>query len=268
MRRTLPPDVNDNASKRDTTLVTSTPGQREPTLPDPDLYPDLIAAGGLAEAIRHVAADLAIDLGDIPRNDWAPFLEAEIPSPTPDRSYIRVNIGKDKRRFILNGSLHSVPILRGSTSELTVLVKAAAGWQTGMTLRGIERIAPCLDISELDEAHERGPAEAVQARWNIELGMCDGGPDGFRELLEAAYAEPKLRQLYPVSSHWTLHFSRSTGDVMLRDVPFVDPVRGGRYRVNATTGDVIGEADTAQQAVAMVVAALPPDCGPATIERP
>jgi hypothetical protein len=51
----------------------------------------------------------------------------------------------------------------------------------------------------------------VQARWNLERGMSNGGPDGFEELLEAAYAEPKLRQLYPLSSHWTLHFSRSTG---------------------------------------------------------
>ena len=63
-------------------------------------------------------------------------------------------------------------------------------------------MAPGIRISELD-AHERGPAEAVQARWNLERGMSNGGPDGFEELLEAAYAEPKLRQLYPLSSHWT-----------------------------------------------------------------
>lgn len=161
-----------------------------------------------------------------------------------------------------------MPILHGATPELPVLVKAAAGWRTGVTLREIERMAPCIEISELDEAHERGPAEAVQARWNLERGMSDDGPDGFKDLLEAAYAEPKLRQLYPLSSHWTLHFSRSTGYARLRDVPFVDPISGGRYRINATTGDVIGEADTAQQAVAMVVAALPPSCGPATVGTP
>ncbi|MFE3179669.1 DUF6193 family natural product biosynthesis protein [Streptomyces violascens] len=33
----------------------------------------------------------------------------------------------------------------------------------------------------------------------------------FAELVRAAYAEPLLRQLYPWTGMWELHFSRCTG---------------------------------------------------------
>ncbi|MBD0742426.1 hypothetical protein BG418_13175 [Streptomyces sp. CBMA152] len=79
-----------------------------------------------------------------------------------------------------------------------------------------------------------------------------------------AAAEPKLRQLYPFTSHWSLHFTTCTGFPYAWDVPFVDPLRDGRYRVcGPSRGTVIGEADTVAAAIAMVVAALPANCGPA-----
>jgi hypothetical protein len=47
-------------------------------------------------------------------------------------------------------------------------------------------------------------------------------------------------------------------------VPFIEPLRDGRFRVSGPGGPtVIGEADTAQAAIALVVSHLPTDIRPA-----
>ncbi|RAG83823.1 hypothetical protein DN069_20450 [Streptacidiphilus pinicola] len=85
-----------------------------------------------------------------------------------------------------------------------------------------------------------------------------------RDLVEAAYAEPKLKQLYPFTSHWGLHFSTCTGWPFTWVVPFIDPLRDGRFRVSGPNRrTVIDEADTAAEAIDIVVAHLPDNLGPA-----
>ncbi|WP_254211829.1 DUF6193 family natural product biosynthesis protein [Streptomyces sp. ADI95-16] len=87
------------------------------------------------------------------------------------------------------------------------------------------------------------------------------------ELVRAAHAEPLLRQLHPSSSHQNLHFSRCTGDWSW-DVPFVIHLPGGRYLVvGPSRSQIVGEADTAEEAIALVVGGLPPGCGPAIVGR-
>lgn len=84
-------------------------------------------------------------------------------------------------------------------------------------------------------------------------------------LVGAAYAEPLLWQLHPSSSHQDLHFSRCTGDWSW-DVPFIMHLPGGRYLVaGPSRSQIVGEADTAEEAVALVVDRLPPGCGPAVV---
>ncbi|MFD4133642.1 DUF6193 family natural product biosynthesis protein [Streptomyces goshikiensis] len=86
-------------------------------------------------------------------------------------------------------------------------------------------------------------------------------------LVRAAHAEPLLRQLHPSSSHQNLHFSRCTGDWSW-DVPFVIHLRGGRYLVaGPSRSQIVGKADTAEEAIALVVGGLPPGCGPAVVGR-
>jgi hypothetical protein len=84
-----------------------------------------------------------------------------------------------------------------------------------------------------------------------------------RLLVEAAYAQPRLRVLFPFTSHHDLHFSRCTGYPYSRDVPFIQHLPSGRYLVSGPLrGSVIGEADDPAGAVALVVASLPVGCGP------
>ena len=84
-------------------------------------------------------------------------------------------------------------------------------------------------------------------------------------LVGAAYAEPLLRQLHPSSSHQDLHFSRCTG-AWSWDVPFIMHLPGRRYLVaGPSRSQIVGEADTTEEAVALVVGGLPPGCGPAVV---
>ncbi|MFH9015596.1 DUF6193 family natural product biosynthesis protein [Streptomyces sp. NPDC017943] len=110
---------------------------------------------------------------------------------------------------------------------------------------------------------ELGQGDVVEASWQQLLHRADMDAG----LVRAAYAEPLLRQLHPSSSHQDLHFSRCTGEWSW-DVPFIMHLSGGRYlAAGPSRGQIVGEADTAEEAVALVVDALPPGCGPAVIGR-
>jgi hypothetical protein len=90
------------------------------------------------------------------------------------------------------------------------------------------------------------------------------------ELVAAAYAEPQLRQLFPWVGMWELHFSRCTEKHWTWDVPYIGPKAAGPdhvgpYYVRPLRTQKVGEAATAQEAVAMVVDRLPPNSGRAFI---
>lgn len=82
---------------------------------------------------------------------------------------------------------------------------------------------------------------------------------GVLDLIEAAAAQPGLRRLYPFTSKWTLWFSARTSHPFEVELPAVEPLRDGRFCVRSPSlKAVIGEADTAEEAIALVVARIPP----------
>ncbi|MFD7483962.1 DUF6193 family natural product biosynthesis protein [Streptomyces mirabilis] len=84
------------------------------------------------------------------------------------------------------------------------------------------------------------------------------------DLIEAAGAERTLRQLYPYNSHFALHLSSCTRYPYVLRVPSVLPRYDGRCRAFVPrVGTLLGETDTAEAAVALVVAHLPAGLGPA-----
>jgi hypothetical protein len=117
-----------------------------------------------------------------------------------------------------------------------------------------------------DVMDSAGPGEViVEAGWET---LRAGG--GVREeLWRAAYAEPRLRQLFPWTGMGELHFSRCTEKRWTWDIPYISPVAGGSYLVEGPSrSETVGPAATAAQAVAMVVERLPPGCGPAFVGSP
>ncbi|WP_283164963.1 DUF6193 family natural product biosynthesis protein [Streptomyces sp. HU2014] len=83
-------------------------------------------------------------------------------------------------------------------------------------------------------------------------------------MVRAAHAHPRLRVLFPTVSHGSLQLSRCTRSPWTRDVPALFRRSGGGYTiVHFGHGGIIGEPDTIEEAIDLIVANLPPGCGPA-----
>ncbi|GAA1079484.1 DUF6193 family natural product biosynthesis protein [Kitasatospora arboriphila] len=250
------------------------PNSTEPTRCDPppvncDLYPDLASGGGLAAVLQETAAELGLSLGDIDVDDRRPLTSARTNS---ENFTTWIDMSAVERRFFFGVWINGTKRVWGATDDVRELARAWAAWRSGMTAREIQAAAPFVEVAELAEAHERGPAEATALSWELllaklrRIGERYGYPNGGAQLAaaEAAYGEPLLRQLFPFTSHFQLHFSTCTGFPYSWDVPYIEPSPGGRYRIHGPArGVFIGEANTAEQAVRAVVRGLPEGCGPA-----
>jgi hypothetical protein len=235
---------------------------RLPLQPDPGLYPDIAAAGSLAAALAHCAAENDLDLGEVRSSrDGSSLIYAEIRSRNPRLENFSVNLGSERRVFSIAAWGQGVNLTKGSTGDLTELARAAAAWTTGVSLAELHTVAPFLKISALAAAHERGPEYAVAEKWRRYLE-----PDPYENLdmIRAAHAEPRLRALFPFTSHGTLMFSRCTGWPFSRDVSAIHPLTGSRYAVQHRGEEFSTTPSyTAQEAAALVVARMPETWGPA-----
>ncbi|MET9293637.1 DUF6193 family natural product biosynthesis protein [Streptomyces sp. NPDC003077] len=113
--------------------------------------------------------------------------------------------------------------------------------------------------------------ETMKAMETVEAGWQAVREDGQvrPELLDAAYAEPRLRQLFPWTGMGELHFSRCTEPRWTWDIPYIQPLADGGYRVSGPSRSrTVGVAETVAEAVAMVVERLPAGCRPAYLGTP
>lgn len=105
----------------------------------------------------------------------------------------------------------------------------------------------------------------VEAGW--QKVRDDGRVRG--DLLEAAYAEPRLRQLFPWTGMGELHFSRCAEKRWIWDIPYIQPATERTYWVSGPLrNEAVGPAATAQDAIAMVLERLRAGCGLAFVGTP
>ena len=120
-------------------------------------------------------------------------------------------------------------------------------------------------------------SDPVAATWQVVREMDANLID--KALVEAAYANPALRALFPLVSHGSLQFSRCTRFPWSQDLPMIFPLFGGRFRVRqlheprGSGQEGVGEADSAEadsaeEAVKLVASHLPAGCGPAVDGTP
>ncbi|MDX2854214.1 DUF6193 family natural product biosynthesis protein [Streptomyces sp. PA03-3a] len=238
------------------------PGRsRQPLQPDPELYPDVAAAGSLRAALAQCAAENNLNVGEVrSSSDGSSLIHAGITSRNPRLDRFSVDLGSAQRVFLIAAWGQGVNLTNGSTSDLTELAEAAAAWHAGVTLAELQTAAPFLQVSALASAHERGPEYAVAEKWRRYLT-----PDLYEdlEMLRAAHAEPRLRTLFPFTSHGALMFSRCTGFPFSQDVSAIYPLGDRRYAVHHRGEPFSREPGyTAQEAAAVVVARMPEIWGP------
>jgi hypothetical protein len=236
------------------------------TFPDPaDLYPDVAALGSLAAALLKAATKQGFELGAVTAHERQPLLYASVPSTTPLRDALEVRAGHIERYWSINGWGQGIELVSGTAQDLSEVAKAAKEWRDKTPLRGIQRSVPFVELCRLAEAAEQSPAQTVSAQWQWMRQDAEEAPwSEYRALIEAAYAEPQLRQLFPCTSHWSLRLSAIAGFRFSADVLCLEAHRGSSYVVKASwRGAVLGETTTAQEAVSLAVSHLPTDIGPA-----
>lgn len=203
------------------------------------------------------------------RGESDPSRYAYVTSLTDGRRALNVYLGSVKRAFMITAWSRGIQALSGSTPDLREVARVAAAWRHGIPLSEIRSRSLFPKVGSLAEAQELGgAAAAVALRWREMREQAAGSPrfEPFGKLVEtaSAYSRPELRVLFPFTSHSVLHLSQCTGFPFSWTVPFVDYLEHGRYLVRGPRWrDVIGEADTADQAVSLVVTNLPEGCGPA-----
>ncbi|MDX3455692.1 DUF6193 family natural product biosynthesis protein [Streptomyces sp. ME02-8801-2C] len=232
---------------------------------NPDLYPDLAAAGSLAAALEQLVSDLGVDLTVVSHAGGSP-VSAEIASSVPGREPLAVSVGAEARRFVVSGWSQGVQLITGATPDLENVVRAGLAWGESGSLRELRAGLPFLHSSERAEAHERGPVAVVEYQWRAMREQAAEAPTfhEFAALVEAAHAELRLRQLYVFSSHWTLGFSSCTRHPFRVEVAIAPSRNGSSYRVmKHPHAETFTETATAEEAVALAVARLPADLGQA-----
>lgn len=85
-------------------------------------------------------------------------------------------------------------------------------------------------------------------------------------LIEAAYAEPALRALYPFTSHWALRLSATTRPRLTVVGPCLSANGDGTYAVGSgIISQDLGVFNTAEEAVALAVHHLPDGVAPVAL---
>ncbi|MEH0932658.1 DUF6193 family natural product biosynthesis protein [Micromonospora sp. CPCC 205558] len=234
-----------------------------------DLYPEVAAAGSLAAALDAVAARHGLSLGTVRALDGSsPLTSASVPSDSSARDDLTVSASTGERCFKFEGWGQGILLIVGDTDDLVGVVRTAHDWRAGTPLHDIRRSVPFVALTRRGEVVEQGPAAVVAAEWRwLRQRTEEADWPNHTALIEAAYNEPRLRQLYPYTSHSVLNFSTTTG-YPFSPSPVSLSAHGSpsNFRVWGRN-EVIGETATATEAVALAVAHLPAGLGPAVAGR-
>ncbi|MEY9877933.1 hypothetical protein ABH931_007457 [Streptacidiphilus sp. MAP12-33] len=136
-------------------------------------------------------------------------------------------------------------------------------------------------LPDMVAARSRGPADTVDARWRalqlkaqwewaVHEIRSPGRPyPRLVTLLEVAAAQPRLRRLYPFTSHFALVFSSSTTYAWRAvQAGSIEPLHNGRFKVRRHRPFVICEVDTPEEAVNAVLELLPAGSDPIITASP
>ncbi|MEU9863576.1 DUF6193 family natural product biosynthesis protein [Streptomyces sp. NPDC047971] len=221
--------------------------------------------GALRAALGRTAERLGLVL---PESDGKWRRLAEYVDARSGRRVLVCPPGEGQRAFQVILQDNGTRLACGWTADLAEVVRATAAWTGGAGLEETRARAPFVQFRPWALVHEREPFGVVELTWRVKLDRVHMPPYDRHPrphaLLAAAYAQPVLRRLMPVNSHFNLWFSTSVEERGRTRVGYVVcPYDDGLYGVR-NDGGLITRTETPEEAVAVVVAALPEGIGPAT----
>jgi hypothetical protein len=233
-----------------------------------ELYPDIVAAGSLAEVVRQAVPDH--DLADLVSEDQGSSARVKRGNRGAE-----VSLAREWPVFYFSLTQDGRELLANAHEDIGAVGGAIATWVEGATVSQVHEAYPFVPVNDWALAYEDG--RAVEFEWErildndrpISTRPLDLAPPQrparrghplVEAMLEAAARQPVLRQLYPVFDHGYFSFSRCTGYPPTFVGPSIDVSPKGTYRVEYNSRLEFG---TAEEAVREVVSRMPPGCGPA-----
>ncbi|MBT2879785.1 DUF6193 family natural product biosynthesis protein [Streptomyces albidoflavus] len=239
--------------------------------PDPALlYPDVLARGSLAAALREAADGCLAALPDDALRPAGPLYAAGA-AAVPHRAPLTVSAWAQVRRWSVAGEepRQGMCLVDGWTHDLAEVARAARAWRDGVPLEEVRRAAPFVHLTGRFEVPDNDPVRLAASEWQGLRRKADEMEyewrEPYRTLVEAAHAEPALRALYPFTSHWVLRFSATTRPRLTLVGPCLTANSDGTYAVGTSmVASDLGLFATAGEAVACAVRHLPAGLGPVT----
>jgi hypothetical protein len=225
----------------------------------PELYPDLIEQGGLVSALqsamRKIGSSLSVSgLGESVA--FVVYARVEL-----GHRFSQIYIGAETRMFSFDFWNRGVCLAHGATPEFLEMARCVDKWvASGCSTDELATAYRFVQVNTSAAAYEGG--EEVEVRWRQYLASLGERFPELTAFVAAAASEPRLRQLFPFTSLNRFCFSRFTGYPFTRDTPHVVPLGSDEYQVISASGKSLGRGNAAD-AVALVIAGLPPNCGPA-----
>ncbi|MEV7584701.1 DUF6193 family natural product biosynthesis protein [Streptomyces erythrochromogenes] len=238
--------------------------------PDPAvLYPDVAAHGSLAAALQAAAAEhgMSLPLAVTPSD---PLRHATITSVAPHRHSSYVTAWHHERRWSVYGSSNDRLMICGNTKDVRALPPVIRAWAEGAGLDDIRQAAAFDLLTGRFEVPDNNPADVIASEWQWLLKDADDADwPQYQALIESAHAEPRLRGLYPFTSHWALSFSNTPEPPF--SPPFVSissPREAGDYTIREWAGGpALHHVPTAGEAIAIAVGRIPAELLQTSSER-
>jgi hypothetical protein len=187
-----------------------------------------------------------------------PLRHATISSVLPHREALFVAAWHFERRWWIQGSANNGILVSGTTSDLRQLPAVVLGWAEGAALDDIAQAAPFDVLTGRFEVPDGDPASVIASEWQwlLKDAKESDWPE-YEALIETAHAEPKLRKLYPYTSHWALSFS-ATPYPFTPSFATLLASRGGAYTVREWwNGATLAQVATLAEAISMAIDRLP-----------
>ncbi|XVU30336.1 DUF6193 family natural product biosynthesis protein [Actinoplanes sp. CA-054009] len=240
-----------------------------PTYPDPAvLYPEVAARGSLSAALQTIAVELGLFI-QVPEMESSSLYGALVSTTVAHRQSLEVSASRVERRWFIRGRERdqNLALIEGDTLDLAQVARAAQAWHDGAALDEFPEVAPFVKLTGRFEVPDRDPGQMVESEWQrLRKEAAEVDWPEYHALIEAAYAEARLRKLYPFTSHWSLRFSTKTRPSLSREVGIcLHPQHDQDYIVTmGYMGQDLGRTTTAEEAVSLAVRHLPPNLNPVT----
>ncbi|MGI5245158.1 DUF6193 family natural product biosynthesis protein [Dactylosporangium sp. CA-139066] len=216
------------------------PDSSGPAGPDPSHYPDVAAAGDLRAALQHEFDVAGVALRALHVSSPGRLrIGAEVRAA--DRR-ADVLLAPNRRIFLVSFWMRDVRMALGKAGELDDAAAAVATFLSGAGVRQLRAAWPFVRYGGFAEAFERGEAEefelrresedAIAYRWRQYLDLTPASHTfELHDFFVAAAVEPRLRALFPFTSHCHLGFRRSASDPASRALAWVRPFGAGQYLI-------------------------------------